>query len=76
MSVCDRAGLRAAHAAKKEQDYSLARRQGLVSSTAKLIQYPIVLAWAVTVHKFQQASTKYRKCPNMVCMSINGFLYC
>ena len=38
---------------KKEQDYSLARRQGLVSSTAKLIQYPIVLAWAVTVHKFQ-----------------------
>ena len=38
---------------KKEQDYSLARRQGLISSTAKLIQYPIVLAWAVTVHKFQ-----------------------
>ena len=38
---------------KKEQDYSLCRSQGLVSSTAKLIQYPIVLAWAVTVHKFQ-----------------------
>ena len=38
---------------KKEQDYSLARSQGLISSTAKLIQYPIVLAWAVTVHKFQ-----------------------
>ena len=38
---------------KKEQDYSLARKQGLISSTAKLIQYPIVLAWAVTVHKFQ-----------------------
>ena len=38
---------------KKEQDYSLCRSQGLVSSTAKLSQYPIVLAWAVTVHKFQ-----------------------
>ena len=38
---------------KKEQDYSLARSQGLISSTAKLIQYPIVLAWAVTVHNFQ-----------------------
>ena len=38
---------------KKEQDYSLARTKGLISSTAKLIQYPIVLAWAVTVHKFQ-----------------------
>ena len=25
----------------------------MISSTAKLIQYPIVLAWAVTVHKFQ-----------------------
>ena len=32
---------------------SLARKKGLISSTAKLIQYPIVLAWAVTVHKFQ-----------------------
>ena len=38
---------------KKELDYSLSRSQGLVSSTAKLIQYPLVLAWAVTVHKFQ-----------------------
>ena len=32
---------------------SLARKKGLISSTAKLIQYPIVLAWAVTVRKFQ-----------------------
>ena len=38
---------------RKEQDYSLARNKGLISSTAKLIQYPVVLAWAVTVHKFQ-----------------------
>ena len=38
---------------KTEREYSLARNQGLVSSTAKLIQFPLVLAWAVTVHKFQ-----------------------
>ena len=25
----------------------------MISSTARLIQYSIVLAWAVTVHKFQ-----------------------
>ena len=38
---------------KTEQDYSLSKTQGLISSTAKLIQIPLVLAWAVTVHKFQ-----------------------
>ena len=38
---------------KTEQDYSLAKTKGLVSTTAKLIQFPLVLAWAVTGHKFQ-----------------------
>ena len=38
---------------KKEFDYSLSKNKGLISTTAKLIQFPLVLAWAVTVHKFQ-----------------------
>ena len=38
---------------KKEMDYSLSKDKGLISTTAKLIQFPLVLAWAVTVHKFQ-----------------------
>ena len=44
---------------KREQDYSLTKTKGLVSSTAKLIQIPLVLVWSVTVHKFQGQTVRY-----------------
>ena len=37
----------------KEVEYSLARTKSLVSTTAKLVQFPLIPAFAVTGHRFQ-----------------------
>ena len=37
-----------------EREYTLAKKANtVVASTAKLVQFPVVLAFAVTVHKVQ-----------------------
>ena len=38
---------------KMEKEYGLPKHAGPISSTARCIQYPLTLSWAVTVHKFQ-----------------------
>ena len=39
---------------KMEREYTIAKKtKSVVASTAKLIQYPVILAFAVTVHKVQ-----------------------
>ena len=38
---------------RKELEYSLARSNSLVSSTAKVLQFPVIPAFAVTCHRFQ-----------------------
>ena len=49
---------------KYEKEYSLSKSlQTVTGSTAKLIQYPIILAFAVTVHKIQgQTIERTQKC--------------
>ena len=39
---------------KKEYEYMMSKKANtVVGSSAKLIQYPLILAYAVTVHKIQ-----------------------
>ena len=38
---------------RKEIEYSMARTKSLVSATAKLVQFPLIPAFAVTGHRFQ-----------------------
>ena len=38
---------------RKELEYSLARTNSLVSSTARLVQFPLIPAFGVTCHRFQ-----------------------
>ena len=43
---------------KVEKEYTLATNAGPISSMVRIIQLPIVLCWAVTVHKFQGQTVK------------------
>ena len=42
----------------KEMEYSLARSKSLVSSTAHLVQYPVIPAFAVTGESYEEKKTK------------------
>ena len=52
---------------KMEKEYTLSKTaKTVIASTAKLIQYPVILAFAVTVHKVQGQTIEIVNCVKKV----------